>query len=80
MRTTVEITDSQRVALSTLAAERGLRGFSALVREAIDQYLGATQGDDLGEVLALRGILGDDEADDLERHVAELRGAPWQRS
>lgn len=80
MRTTVEITDTQRVALSTLAAERGLRGFSALVREAIDQYLAAMQGDDLEEVLALRGILDDEEADELERNVAELRGAPWRRA
>ena len=78
MRTTVEITDEQRVALSALAARRGLRGFSALVREAIDHYLATEQGDDLEDVLALRGLLDDDEADALERHVADLREAGWR--
>lgn len=76
MRTTVEITNEQRVRLTALAAERGLRGFSALIREAIDMYL--EEQDDLEEVLALRGILSDEEADEMERHVAELRAAPWR--
>jgi hypothetical protein len=78
MRTTVEITNEQRVALTALAARRGLRGFSALVREAIDQYLAAEQGDDLEDVLALRGLLDEDEAEDLERHVTALREAGWR--
>src|SRR5690606_23745439 len=41
MRTTVEITDEQRVELLRLAAQRGEKGFSGLVREAIARYLEA---------------------------------------
>ena len=39
MRTTVEISDSHRARLLKLAADRGEKGFSHLVREALDQYL-----------------------------------------
>ncbi len=75
MRTTVEITDEQRVRFTALAAQRGLRGFSALLREAIDMYL--EEQDDLDEVLALEGCLSDEEAHEMERRIAEAREAPW---
>ena len=39
MRTTVELSDEQRAALLSLAAKRGLRGYSMLVQEALAQYL-----------------------------------------
>ena len=39
MRTTVEITDAQRAELLKLAAQRGEKGFSAVIREALDLYL-----------------------------------------
>lgn len=39
MRTTVELTQSQRARLLKLAAERGEKGYSSLVREAINRYL-----------------------------------------
>jgi len=39
VRTTVEISDAQRAALLKLAAERGEKGFSRLVGEALDRYL-----------------------------------------
>jgi metal-responsive CopG/Arc/MetJ family transcriptional regulator len=39
VRTTVELTDRQRAALRKLAAERGEKGFSRLVQEAIEHYL-----------------------------------------
>lgn len=76
MRTTVEITDEQHVALAALAAKRGVRGFSVLVREAIDRYLAEQRGDDLEAVLALRGILSPEEGDTLERRIAEA-WATW---
>jgi metal-responsive CopG/Arc/MetJ family transcriptional regulator len=71
MRTTVEITDEQRLALTALAAKRGVRGFSALVREAIDQYLAEQRGEDLEAVLALRGVLSAEEGAALEQRIAQ---------
>jgi hypothetical protein len=38
MRTTVELSDSLYRRLRAAAAERGLRGFSGLVEEAVDAY------------------------------------------
>ena len=76
MRTTVEITDEQRLALTALASKRGLRGFSLLVQEAIDRYLAEQRGDHLEAVLALRGSLSNDDADQLEHRIAEA-WASW---
>jgi hypothetical protein len=76
MRTTVEITDDQRLALTALASKRGLRGFSLLVQEAIDRYLAEERGDRLNAVLALRGSLPADEAEELERRIADA-WASW---
>jgi hypothetical protein len=74
MRTTIEMTEAQRAVLVRLAAERGERGFSRLVGEAIDAYL-ATLGPDrdrLG-VGGLRGALSEDDARELESRVRDLR-------
>ena len=71
MRTTVEIREEQRIALAAIAAKRGLRGYSELVQEAIDAYLSSTTGDDLDALLTLRGSLGAEQADALERRIAE---------
>lgn len=71
MRTTVEIREEQRMALAAIAARRGLRGYSQVVQEAIDAYLADIDGEDLTSLLSLRGSLRDDEADALERRIAE---------
>ncbi len=39
MRTTVEIRDEHRARLLELAARRGMKGFSALVEEALEAFL-----------------------------------------
>jgi hypothetical protein len=39
MRTTIELTDDQRAKLLALAAKRRLRGYSALIQEALERYL-----------------------------------------
>jgi hypothetical protein len=39
MRTTIELDDVHRAALLRLAAERGEKGFSRLVGEAVEAYL-----------------------------------------
>jgi metal-responsive CopG/Arc/MetJ family transcriptional regulator len=73
MRITVEISDEQRVALTTLAVERGLRGFSPIVREAIAAYLQRDRAQSLEGLLSLRGSMSDESADRIEQIVAERR-------
>ena len=48
-----------------------MRGVSALVRDAIDLYLEHEESEKLEAVLALRGALTADEADDLEGQISE---------
>lgn len=75
MRTTVELTEAQRAELLRIAAQRGMKGFSLLVQEAIDAFLVA-QADRQALVksaLALRGKLRGDHADALEERVEAIR-------
>ena len=39
MRTTIDISDKHRISLLSLAAQRGLRGYSRIIKEALDYYL-----------------------------------------
>lgn len=77
MRTTVEISDAQHHLLTELAARRGLRGFSPLVQEALDQYLDALAGAELEAALSLRGSMTDGEAADLRQRIEDSR-ATWR--
>ena len=81
MRTTIELDDEHRAELLRLAARRGLKGFSEIVREAIDAYLRAegnkTQA--IQAALALEGCLSKEEAEDLQRSAREIR-EQWQCS
>jgi metal-responsive CopG/Arc/MetJ family transcriptional regulator len=79
MRTTVELSDDHRSKLLALAAERGARGFSELVREAIEHYLveNAARRDRVAAALSALGSLDDEEARDLENAVTRLRGT-WR--
>jgi len=71
MRTTVEITHEHYLALTGLAARRGIRGFSPLVREALDLYLAERGPTDLEAALALEGTLSEEEAAEARRRIAE---------
>jgi Arc/MetJ-type ribon-helix-helix transcriptional regulator len=75
MRTTVEITEEQRIELVRLAARRGEKGFSGVVREAIDRYLEVEASrEDLVQVArAARGTFSAKDADALAVRVAETR-------
>ena len=75
MRTTVEIDDSQRAELLKLAAQRGEKGFSAIVREAIDVYLRQHRAkrEIVAQALKLRGSFNEAEADALDASVRQLR-------
>ena len=76
MRTTIEITDHQRSQLLAIAANRGMNGFSAIVREALEEYLNKKKGDRevRNAALETRGSLTNIEADELETKCMELRG------
>lgn len=76
MRTTVEIDDAQRGELLKLAAQRGEKGFSSVIREALDLYLRQHRArrELVAQALELQGSFSDDEADALEATVRELRG------
>ncbi len=75
MRTTIEITDEQRAALLAIAATRGEKGFSGLVREAIDGYLNAQQGqvERIEAARRVRGALSSRQAEELAAECAAIR-------
>ena len=75
MRTTVELTDDQRAELLRLAARRGIKGFSQIVQEAVDEYLQHEGGKDqaIAAALSLQGSLVGESADRFEERVRSLR-------
>jgi metal-responsive CopG/Arc/MetJ family transcriptional regulator len=75
MRTTVEIDDAHRAELLKLAAQRGEKGFSSLIREALDLYVRQHRAkrEAVSKAIDLQGSLGEKEADALEASVRQLR-------
>ena len=79
MRTTVEITDRQHRALSAIAQRRGVRGFSVLVQEALDDYLVNLKTDEVDLLLGLEGTLSESDAETMRARISDARGA-WRAS
>jgi predicted transcriptional regulator len=52
MRTTIQLSDRTYTRLRAKAAERGMRGFSAIVEEALERFLERGGEDDLASALA----------------------------
>jgi predicted transcriptional regulator len=79
MRTTVEISDSQRAKLLKLAAERGEKGFSRLVGEALERFLEeeGSRKDRIQNALALEGTFGNEAADAIEASARRIRST-WR--
>ena len=79
MRTTVEIKPEHRSALIALAARRGQKGFSSVLEEAIESYLGGERErvERRQELLSLAGSLSESEVEDLRHYTHELR-ASWR--
>ena len=75
MRTTIELSDRHRAKLLELAAERGEKGFSGIVQDAIERYLleQGSRADRIALALELRGSLNADVADALEESVKRSR-------
>lgn len=79
MRTTVELTEAQRAELLKIAANRGMKGFSLLVQEALDEFLlrQASRRELVDAALAVKGGLLPKEADALQDRVRAVR-ADWR--
>lgn len=79
MRTTVEIRDDQHRALSAVAQQRGLRGFSRLMEEAVDAYLSDLDSRETDLLLGLQGVLDDAQEREVRARIADMR-AVWRAS
>jgi len=75
VRTTIELSDEHRARLLALAAERGEKGFSSLVAEAVDAYLRqvGARAEARARARRLRGALSKREGDTLRDTVADWR-------
>jgi predicted DNA-binding protein len=76
MRTTIELSREHRARLVELAARRGEKGFSKVVREALDHYLNKVDSreDAVREALGVLGSLDEEAADhflDTSRRMRE---------
>ena len=76
LRTTVELTDRTYTRLRAKAAERGMRGFSAIVEEALDRYLGQGGEGLRSALLEAEGAWSDRDVTEWER-VREEAWASW---
>lgn len=71
----VELKPEHRSRLLAIAAKRGEKGFSRVLNEAVEAYLGeeAERERRRQKALQLRGVLTRKEAAELEKRVAALR-------
>ena len=79
MRTTIEMKPEHRARVLELAAQRGEKGFSTVVAEALELYL-ETQADRANAVrsaLTLKGSMSETEAAALLTQTRKLR-ANWR--
>ena len=81
MRTTIELSDDHRSALHSLAARRGLRGYSKLIQEAIDFYIKekVRKEDSIKQLLKMKGTWSEEEAKKLRKRIEEIR-RNWKMS
>ena len=75
MRTTVELSNDHRSSLHSLAARRGLRGYSKLIQEAVDLYIQEMTAKEGGakHLLQMRGTWNKEEARKLQRKLRGIR-------
>jgi predicted DNA-binding protein len=77
MRTTIELSDRTYARLRARAAERGMRGFSAIVEEALERLLDQGAGDDLASALTeVEGAWSESDVEEWER-AREEAWATW---
>jgi predicted transcriptional regulator len=75
MRTTIDLSDRHRSALHSLAVERGIRGYSRLIQEAIDLYIDkkAKNREGIQHLLKMKGTWSEEEAKELRKRLGEIR-------
>lgn len=75
MRTTIELSDDRRAKLLQIAAERGEKGFSRIIEEALDHYFEERERrrERVEAALGVLGSLDPERADRLEESVRRLR-------
>lgn len=74
MRTTIDLSPSHRARLLRLAAERGERGFSNFIAEALDAYFDNRRSEgEASDVRRLRGVLTEADAREMEERVRVIR-------
>ena len=75
MRTTVEMKPEHRAALIAIASKRGRKGFSGVLAEAIENYLGGEdeRASRKAALLAAGRSLSTKDADHLRKVTRELR-------
>jgi hypothetical protein len=73
MRTTVELTNRTYTRLRAKAAERGMRGFSAIVEEALERFLEGGDDELTSSLLEAEGSWSDRDVAEWER----IRGKAW---
>lgn len=77
VRTTVELSDHTYTRLRAKAAERGMRGFSAIVEEALERHLESDGGNDLVAALVdAEGAWSESDVKQWERACGEA-WATW---
>jgi predicted transcriptional regulator len=79
MRTTIEMKPEHRARILELAANRGEKGFSAVVAEALERYLADQKGrtHSIRSALALKGSISEKEAAGLSAQTRKIR-ANWR--
>jgi hypothetical protein len=78
IRTTIELSDRTYARLRARAAERGMRGFSAIVEEALERLLDQAGGEELAAELArAEGAWSEREVEEWEQ-ASEEAWATWR--
>ena len=75
MRTTIELSNDHRSSLHSLAARRGLRGYSKLIQEAVDLYIQEMTAKEVNakHLLRMRGTWNKEDARKFQKKLREIR-------
>lgn len=77
VRTTIELSDGVYTRLRARAAERGMRGFSLIVEEALERHFDQGGGNDIAPaLLEAEGAWSESEVEEWERERKEA-WATW---